>query len=98
MNTQEYIFNFKLVYSERFVCYSFSPTTSLKNFIETVKSYVHADFNFETNEEIEIVEAGQENGEQAPALISSNETLRQIYHNKHTNTSFYVRLSQSHQN
>jgi len=93
---EEYIFYFKLAYTERTVYYRFTSNTSLKNFIETVKRFVQTDFDLETNQEIEIVEAGQENGEEAPALVSSNETLKQIYHNKHTNTSFYVRLSQSH--
>ena len=71
---------------------------TIKNFIETVNFDVRRDFNILNNQKIEIVEAGQPNNinggdaEMAPALEPVNETLREIYGNRHNNVAFYIRI------
>jgi hypothetical protein len=97
-NDEYYEFYFKIVYTERTIHYRFSPTISIKNFIETVNFDVRRDFNILNNQKIEIVEAGQPNNingrdaEMAPALEPVNETLREIYGNRHNNVAFYIRI------
>lgn len=96
---EEYNFYFKLVYTEQTFCYTFSPNISIKNFIETVKYNSIIDFQIESTNDIEIIEAGQydnisgQHAELAPALIPSNDTLRQIYRNRFNYISFYIRIS-----
>lgn len=96
---EEYNFYFKLVYTEQTFCHTFSPNISIKNFIESVKYNSIIDFQLENNSNIEIIESGQYNNingrdaELAPALIPSNNTLRQIYRNRFNYISFYIRIS-----
>ena len=97
-NIEEYKFNFKLAYGDRIITYGFPPNLSIKNFIESVSYNARLDFNLRNDQSIEIIEAGQEEGEQAMPLISSNEPLRQIYGNRHEYTAFYIRVIQFHQN
>lgn len=103
--TQEYYeFYFKIAYTTRTIYYSFSPDISIKNFIENVINNFRGDFQLNNNETFEVVEAGNpdningRDAELAPALIPSNDTLRQIYGDRHQYTAFYIRLIQSHQN
>lgn len=106
MNPPEeyYNFYFKIAYTERTVYLNFSPDISIKNFIESVRYHALCNFQLENNQLIEVVEAGNpdningHDAELAPALIPSNDTLRQIYGDRHQYTAFYIRLIQSHQN
>jgi hypothetical protein len=97
-NLEFYNFRFKLAYTEQTQNYIISSNISIRNFIETIKNNAKRDFNLRNNEDIEIVEAGNPdiiNGidaEMAPALGPTNATVKQIFGNRHNNTSFYIRL------
>lgn len=91
-NVEEYKFNFKLAYGEQIVTYGFSPNLSVKNFIESVRYRARLDFNLRNEQNVYIIEAGQEEGELAMPLIPSVETLRQVYGNRYENVAFYIRI------
>lgn len=101
-NIEEYTFYFKVAYTELTNYYRFPSNISVKNFIEIVKRNAIIDLGLENNQ-FEIVEAGQFNNingvhaELAPALIPYDETLREIYGDRHNNTAFYLRIIQSNQ-
>jgi hypothetical protein len=86
-----YTFNFKFANTSTIKQYSVEKNITVKNFIEDIKNRITNDFNINDNENIEIIEAGQENDELASVLLSSEIPLKQIYENKHTVTSFYIR-------
>jgi hypothetical protein len=94
----EYVFYFKIAYTEKTIYYRFSPNISIKNFIETVRYKAKIDFQLNDDKNIEVIEAGQfeningRDAELAPALIPYNETLREIYGNNYNNTAFYLRI------
>lgn len=86
-----YKFCFKLVFTTRIKYYFVNPNTSIKNFIDDIKNKVRIDFEINDDENIEIIESGQPNDENAYCLTPSDLPLKQIYHNKHQITSFYIR-------
>lgn len=86
-----YTFNFKFIYTDTIKQYSVQKNITVKNFIEDIKNRISNDFNISNNENIEIIEAGQENDELAHALEPSNVRLKQIYENKYKITSFYIK-------
>jgi hypothetical protein len=93
---------FKLVYTCQTKNYLVNPDISIKNFIEDIRVRARRDFNFNDNDEIEIVEAGQPNNingrdaEMAPALeLLDNITVRQKYQNRRHQIAFYVRRKEN---
>lgn len=101
-DNEDYVFYFKIAYTERTFNISFNPNTSIKNFIEYLENTMR---NLYPNNAIEIVETGQvdningHDAELAPKINYPNEyTLRDIYRNKWKNTAFYIRLIQAPQN
>jgi hypothetical protein len=97
LNDFYYQFYFKLAYTCETKIYSINPNITIKNFINYIKHNARYDFHIEDNEDIEIVEAGQPNNingrdaEQAPAIIASDETVRQKYGARYTTIAFYIR-------
>jgi len=86
-----YTFNFKFTYTDIIKQYSVEKNITLKNFIQDIKNRIRNDFNINDNEDIEIIEAGQENDELACPLESSDITLKQKYENKYKIMSFYIK-------
>lgn len=86
-----YTFNFKFIYTDIIKQYSVEKNITLKNFIQDIKNRIRNDFNINNNEDIEIIEAGQENNELSCALESSDITLKQKYETKYKMTSFYIK-------
>ena len=100
MVIQNIEFTFKLVYTEQIRVYSFNPSITIIEFIESVKNQAYHDFNIYNRDNIEIIETGQyyningRNPENAPALIPSyNVTLKEKYENINYNVSFYIRIT-----
>lgn len=83
-----YTFDFKYVHTCKKITLSFDPNINMKQFIEQIKEKVN-------NNKIEIVKAGQYiNGvfpEDAPHVISSDNTLKTIYGENWKNIAFYIR-------
>lgn len=101
-DNEYYTFYFKIIYTERVFYYTFSPDTTIKEFIEKLSDEMR---EIEPNHNIEIVEAGQIDNinnspsEQAPKIDYPHEyTLRDIYWNKWRNIAFYIRFIRIHQN
>ena len=94
----EHNFYFKLAYTCKTINYEINLDLSITDFINYVKNKIRIDFNIDSNETIEIVEAGQfnnvngEDAEQAPALESSDAiTIREKYKNNYKLIGFYIR-------
>ena len=87
---ETYTFYFKICYTERRFYLSFYSDTTIKDFIELVKVFMRE--YQEECDKLEIVEAGQPEGEEAPKINYHDEyTLRDIYFHKWRNTAFYIR-------
>lgn len=85
-----YTFRFKFCYTERTFYLSFTPRTTIQEFTEFVTDYVS---NSYSNNQVEIVEVGLPQDEQAPKINYHNDyTLRDIYGHKWRNTAFYIRV------
>jgi len=93
----DHTFYFKLVYTERTVCYNISPDKTLTDFINYVKVMVRDDFTISDNYSVEIVPTGQpyvpgQDPEMAAKLEPSNYyTIRDIYGENYKNIAFYIR-------
>jgi hypothetical protein len=93
---QYYEFYFKLAYTCETRYYEVNADMSITDFISDIKNRARTDFEIQLDEDIEIVEAGQNslNGqaaEMAPELEPSSATIREIYGNKYNLTAFYIR-------
>ena len=96
INSDDYVFYFKLVYTNRTKNYRINPDFTINEFLEDVRTRVRRDFDFSDNDSVDIVVAGQFNNingrsaELAPALKGSDTfTVKDTFTNK--NTSFYIR-------
>ena len=95
-NYERYVFNFKIVYTERTFQFSFHPNVTIQYFTE----FLEEEFShIEPNKTIEIVEAGQyhningRNPELAPKInYCETNTLEEVYGNRKNKTAFYIRL------
>ena len=95
-DNEQYIFYFKIAYTNRTFNFSFNPHNTIKNFIEDISNRIN---EIEPNYTIEVVETGQYNNnngrdpELAPKIDYYNEyTLRDVYGNRWRNIAFYIRL------
>lgn len=100
-NIDDYIFYFKVAYTDKTYCYNFSPNISIKKFIETVKNKFIIDYESirTTNyNDFVIIEAGQYDNinsrdpELAPPIVPSDILLREIYGNNWKTKAFYIRF------
>ena len=98
-NIENYIFYFKIAYTERTHHYTFPSNLSLKNFIEKIIYKARIDFQIPDNQTIEVVETGNINNingnaaELAPALEPIENTLYEIYRNNWKSKAFYLRIN-----
>jgi len=93
-------FYFKLANTEQTIIYNIPTNLSIANFIEFVKNGAYNDFNISRNQQIEIVEAGQDIpgvlSEDAPALQRDfHTTVRHRYNGVYNNRAFYIRVIRS---
>lgn len=90
INEDVYSFKFKYAYKSKVLILDFDPNITMKEFINQVKKKVN-------NDKIEIVKAGQYRDgtypEDAPHVISSDNTLKTIYGSNWKNIAFYIRKS-----
>jgi len=95
---EQYVFYFKIVYTDRYTDVSVSKNLTINKFIETITPILKNNLEIPMETNIEIVEAGQyhningRDAELAPPLEPSEQTLEQIYGNRHSKTAFYIRL------
>jgi hypothetical protein len=101
INSAEYRFYFKMIYTEQFCYYSFDPDTTIKQFIDLVNFQAYETFNIVGDVDFEVVEAGK-GGFNADGFYIEDEkvdkldyldtkTLREIYANNWQTTAFYLR-------
>lgn len=88
---------FKLANTEQTRIYQVPTNLCIANFIEHIKNNAYHDFNISRNQEIEIVEAGQDIpgvlSEDAPALQRDfHTTVRERYNGVYNNRAFYIRI------
>jgi hypothetical protein len=89
--SETYTFYFKICYTERTFNLSFTPDTTIKDFIDIVNVYM-GEYQ-EIHNKIEIIQVGQPEGEEAPKInYHEDYTLRDIYSLKWRNTAFYIRI------
>lgn len=93
-------FYFKLANTEQTIIYNIPTNLSIANFIEFVKNKAYSDFNISRNQQIEIVEAGQDIhgvlSEDAPSLRRDfHTTVRQRYNGVYNNRAFYIRCTRN---
>lgn len=91
-----FTFDFKILYTNITLQISFDGETSICQFLDKTLQILSEQLLIE-NEIYEIVEAGQYNNvngpypELAPAIISSDKSLKDVYNNNFRDISFYVR-------
>ena len=81
--------------------YEFHVDTTIHELICSMSQRAYTDFGIDATEYpyIKLVEMGQQNNsngfdpELAPALVPSNETLRERYSGRYDKTGFYIRYS-----
>ena len=89
---------FKLAYTCETKTYAFNPSITVRKFINVTKRNVRSDFAVRQNEDVEIVETGQydnvngKDAEKAPALEPNDLTLEEMFGNRQTAPSFYIRI------
>ena len=88
---------FKLAHTGENAIFDVPTNICIANFIILVKNQAYLRFNIPRNQEIEIVEAGQDipglSAEEAPALHNEfNRTVRQKYNGVYTHLAFYIRF------
>jgi hypothetical protein len=91
---------FKVAHTGENAIFEVPTNICTKNFIEFAKNNAYERFHIDANQEIEIVEAGQNipgvrAAEDAPAFVGDcNTTVREKYNGVYTNLAFYVRFSE----
>jgi len=89
---------FKVAHTGENAIFEVPTNICTKNFIEFAKNCAYERFQIDENQEIEIVEAGQNilgvrAAEDAPALVGDGDTtVREKYNGVYTNVAFYVRF------
>ena len=89
---------FKVAHTGENAIFEVPTNICTKNLIEFAKNNAYERFNIDANQEIEIVEAGQNipgirAAEDAPAFVGDcNTTVREKYNGVYTNLAFYVRF------
>jgi hypothetical protein len=89
---------FKVAHTGENAIFEVPTNICTKNFIEFAKNNAYERFHIDENQEIEIVEAGQNipgvrAAEDAPAFVGDcNITVREKYNGVYTNLAFYVRF------
>jgi len=89
--------HFKLVHTGEKVKIDIPVNISMANFIEHVKNNIYSIFQFNRNQKIEIVEAGQSipgvNDEDAPAVVRNHDIkFYEKYNGEYSNLAFYIRF------
>ena len=108
INSPEYRFYFKMVYTAQSCYYSFHPDTTIKRFVELVNFQSYEMFNMVGDLDFEVIEAGK-GGFNAYGFYIEDEkvdkldypestTLRENYENKWQTTAFYLRCVPSAMN
>jgi len=95
--TETAFISFKLAHTGATVIFEVPTNLSIASFIEFAKENAYERFPISRNQEIEIVEAGQNipgiRDEDAPVLARDfNTTLREKYNGAYNNVSFYIRF------
>jgi len=96
--------HFKIAYTHHTRDYEFSEDTTIRELIAFIQKRAYTDFVFFKIDPIEypcitIVEMGQYNNvngydpELAPAIQSSDETLKELYNGNYERNAFYIRYS-----
>ena len=89
---------FKVAHTGENAIFEVPTNICTKNFIEFAKNRAYETFQIEPNQEIEIVEAGQNipgvrAAEDAPAFVGEFDvTVREKFNGVYTNLAFYVRF------
>jgi len=89
---------FKVAHTGENAIFEVPTNICTKNFIEFAKNNAYERFQIDANQEIEIVEAGQNipgvrAAEDAPAFVGDcNITVREKFNGVYTNLAFYVRF------
>jgi hypothetical protein len=83
----------KRIYTDKTKTYLINVNCSLKIIMDDILTDAHAIFGYSQNSCLELVEAGQDQSESAPAieLDSPGETFAQRFHNQGKNVAFYIR-------
>jgi len=87
------VFAFKMAYTGHVEMYPIRLDDTMEVFINNVKNKAYLDFNVNPeNEEIEVVVAGQIQGEEAPALQGDRFAIfRDYFQGQHPYMAFYIR-------
>jgi len=88
---------FKIAHTGRNTIFEIPTNITIMEFIELVKNNTYERFQISRNQELEIVEAGQNiyglRDEEAPALTPEfNTTFQEKYNGLYNNLSFYIRF------
>jgi hypothetical protein len=91
------LITFKIAHTGENAIFEVPTNISMASFIELAKNNAYNRFQIRRNQEIEIVEAGQNiyglRDEEAPALIAVfNTTFQEKYNGLYNNLSFYIRF------
>jgi hypothetical protein len=92
---------FKVAHTGENAIFEVPTNICTKNLIEFAKNNAYETFQIDPNQEIEIVEAGQNipgvrAAEDAPAFVGDfNTTVREKYNGDYTNLAFYVRFRET---
>jgi hypothetical protein len=87
-------FHFKIARTELRATFVIPTNLCIANFIEYVKFKASEEFDFSLNLNIEVVEAGQDLAEDAPALEPVKNTTLSEKYNGIYEKSFYIRFLQ----
>ena len=92
--TNTFSFNFKVVFTDRVVRYTFDKNMRIEDFIADVENRVRHECQLINDQTVVVVEAGQPEAEMAAGIIHNNMTLNDKYSGNHQSVSFYIRLEQ----
>ena len=87
-------FNFKLVFTDHVVRYTFDKNMRIEDFIADVVNRIKHICQLTNDHTVVVVEAGQPEAEMAAGIIHNNMTLNDKYAGNHQFVSFYIRLEQ----
>ena len=92
--TNTFSFNFKVVFTDRVVRYTFDKNMRIEDFIADVENRVRHERQLINDQTVVVVEAGQPEAEMAEGIIHNNMTLNDKYSGNHQSISFYIRVEQ----
>ena len=92
--TNTFSFNFKVVFTDHVVRYTFNTNMRMEDFITDVENRVRHERHLINDQTVVLVEAGQPEAEMAAGIIHNNMTLNDKYSGNHQFVSFYIRVEQ----